>query len=154
MYSLHMHVTIHCTQQYIQLKVINHGQLHLLGFQGFHVSACLEFIKTLSTCYWQLLVSKWNFPIGLFAFSCSFIWCYVQKNSNGYESDKHIFQDITTESTQQDIVAATVRNEVISKKPVSKSYLSAFMKLYMAKVFQLKLISVKFDFLSLIFDTR
>ena len=65
-----------------------------------------------------------------------------------------IFQDITTESTQQDIVAATVRNEVISKKPVSKSYLSAFMKLYMAKVFQLKSISVKSDFLSLIFDTR
>ena len=86
--------------------------------------------------------------------SVPFIWCYVQKYSNALESDKHIFQDITTESTQQDIVAATVRNEVISKKPVSKSYLSAFMKLYMAKVFQLKSISVKSDFLTLIFDTR
>lgn len=43
-------------------------------------------------------------------------------------------KDVATESTQQDIVAATLRNEVISKKPISKSYLSAFMKLFMSKV--------------------
>ena len=86
---------------------------------------------------------KMKFPYMLVCFLLFFdsgdICNQTRKALDGtYLSDNHIFQDITTESTQQDIVAATVRNEVISKKPVSKSYLSAFMKLYMAKVVQLK----------------
>ena len=57
----------------IQLEVINHGQFHLLGFHGFHEYVRLEFINNLPTCYLQLLVSKWNFPICLFAFFYSLI---------------------------------------------------------------------------------
>ncbi|KAF6040593.1 FAM86A [Bugula neritina] len=43
-------------------------------------------------------------------------------------------QDIKFESMQQDVVAATIRNEILQKKPLPNSYIMNFMKVFMSKI--------------------
>jgi len=40
---------------------------------------------------------------------------------------------------QQDVVAATIRNEILQKKPLPNSYIMNFMKVFMSKVINLVL---------------